>query len=46
MGWNSTVQLQYNWPGEQVAQAKTMTALLYETNTWKPVAWGMEAYKQ
>lgn len=46
MGWNAAVQLQYKWPGEPVAQAKTMTALLYDKRTWQPIAWGMEAYKQ
>ncbi len=40
------MQLQYKWPGEPVAQAKTMTALLYDKRSWQPIAWGMEAYKQ
>jgi hypothetical protein len=38
--------LQFDWPGELVQQAKTITALLYDKNTWTPIAWGMEAYKQ
>jgi hypothetical protein len=40
------VQVQLSWPGELIQQAKTLTALLYDTTTWRPIAWGMEAYKQ
>ena len=46
MGTEPAVQLQFSWPGELIQQAKTLTALLYDTVTWRPIAWGMEAYKQ
>jgi hypothetical protein len=45
-GADSAPQLHFNWPGETVQQAKTLTALLYDVNSWEPLAWGMEAYKQ
>ena len=46
VGTEPAVQLQFSWPGELIQQAKTLTALLYDTVTWRPIAWGMEAYKQ
>jgi hypothetical protein len=38
--------MQFSWPGELIQQSTTLNALLYETATWRPIAWGMEAYKQ
>jgi hypothetical protein len=46
LGTDQVVQHQFSWPGEPIQQAKTLTALLYDTTTWRPIAWGMEAYKQ
>ncbi len=46
LGTDASVQLQFTWPGELIQQAKTLTALLYDTTTWRPIAWGMEACKQ
>ncbi len=45
-GADSTPQLQFNWPGESVQQAKTLTAILYDKRTWEALAWGMDAYVQ
>ena len=46
LGTDQVVQLQLGWPGELIQRPKTITALLYDTTTWRPVAWGMEAYKR
>jgi hypothetical protein len=46
LGTDQVVQLKYSWPGELIQQAKTLTSLLYDTATWRPIAWGIEAYQQ
>jgi hypothetical protein len=46
LGTDQVVGLQYSWPGELIQQPTNLTALLYDTATWRPIAWGMEAYKQ
>jgi hypothetical protein len=35
---DSAALLWFSWPGEFAQQPKTLTALLYDTATWKPVA--------
>ena len=34
------------WPGQLKPYCKTLTAVLYDKQTWQPVAFGWEAYRQ
>jgi hypothetical protein len=43
-GSDAVPTLQREWPGLETPASKTLTALLYDTQTWQPVAWGMQAY--
>jgi hypothetical protein len=45
-GSSGRPRLQQHWPGEELPQAKTLSALLYATSTYLPVAWGAEARRQ
>lgn len=45
-GSSGRPRLQQQWPGEELPQAKTLSALLYATSTYLPVAWGAEARRQ
>jgi hypothetical protein len=43
-----SVKLQPHWPGEEQdgRHYGSIIALLYDTTTWRPVAWGRLAQKQ